>query len=230
MWEKVDKIVAVSEDCSKTFLNIFPDFSHKTTVIENILSPQFIREQAVMDDPIELNKIFVKTILLTVGRLTPAKGLDDAIRACKELVEKGYNVAWYVVGYGPLESDLKKLIKELGMQSHFFLLGKKTNPYPYIKKCDIYVQPSRYEGKAVTIREAQILGKPVVITNFPTAKSQAIDGFDAIITPQNIEGVVKGIQNIIDNPGLRERLIANVLSKDYGNECEIDKLYRLIEA
>jgi glycosyltransferase involved in cell wall biosynthesis len=230
MWENVDKIVAVSEDCSKTFLNIFPDFSNKTTVIENILSPEFIREQAMMDDPIELNKTFGKTILLTVGRLTPAKGLDDAVRACKELVEKGYDIAWYVVGYGPLEKDLKKLIKELGMQSHFFLLGKKTNPYPFIKQCDIYVQPSRYEGKAVTIREAQILGKPVVITNFPTAKSQAVDGFDAIITPQNIEGVVKGIQNLIDNPELKERIISNVCSKDYGNESEIDKLYSLIEA
>jgi glycosyltransferase involved in cell wall biosynthesis len=230
MWNKLDKVVAVSEDCSQQFLNKFPSLAAKTTVIENILSPKLIREEANMEVSVEIKKTHGKTILVTVGRLTPAKGLDDAVRACKELVNKGYDIAWYVVGYGPLEDELKNLINELGLDNHFFLLGKKTNPYPYIKECDIYVQPSRYEGKAVTIREAQILGKPVVITNFPTAKSQARDGFDAIITPQSVEGIANGIRNLIDDPKLREKLISNVCSKDYGNESEIDKLYSLIEA
>ena len=143
---------------------------------------------------------------MTVGRLSHAKGLDNAVRACRKLVDKGYEIEWYVVGYGPLEEELKGLIDELNLQNHFFLLGKKTNPYPYIKASDIYVQPSRYEGKAVTIREAQILGKPVVITNFPTAKSQAQDGVDALITPQSVEGIVEGIQRLIDNPNLKEEL------------------------
>jgi glycosyltransferase involved in cell wall biosynthesis len=230
MWNKLDRVVAVSEECSQQFLKSFPSLSTKTTVIENILSPQLVREQAKMEDPSEIKKIKGKTIILTVGRLTPAKGLDDAARACKELVIKGYDIAWYVVGYGPLENDLKNLINELGMQNHFFLLGKKINPYPYMRKCDIYVQPSKYEGKAVTIREAQILGKPVVITNFPTAKSQATDGFDAIITPQSVNGIVEGIQRMIEHPDLRKQLISNVSSKDYGNENEIKKLYRLIES
>ena len=67
------------------------------------------------------------------------------------------------------------------MEKHFVLAGKQMNPYPYIKACDIYVQPSRYEGKAVTVREAQILGKPVVITRFPTSSSQLEEGVDGII-------------------------------------------------
>jgi glycosyltransferase involved in cell wall biosynthesis len=230
MWNKLDKVVAVSEECSQQFLKKFPNLYTKTTVIENILSPQLIREQAKMEVPHEIDKTKGKIVLLSVGRLTPAKGLDDAVRACKELVSRGYDIAWYVVGYGPLENDLRNLINELGMQNHFFLLGKKTNPYPYMKACDIYVQPSKYEGKAVTIREAQILSKPVVITNFPTAKSQATDGFDAIITPQTVTGIAEGIQNLIDHPDIRQRLIANVHSEDYGNEKEVEKLYRLLEA
>ena len=62
-------------------------------------------------------------------------------------------------------------IKESGMEDEVIILGKKANPYPYIKKCDIYIQPSRYEGKAVTVLEAQMLGKPVVITDFPSSDS-----------------------------------------------------------
>lgn len=230
MWNKVDQIVAVSEDCSKTFLTLFPNLAEKTTVIENILSPGFIQEQAKAFIPKEMENKQGKTILVTVGRLSHAKGLDIAIRACKELVDSGYNVEWYVVGYGPLEDELDQLIIELEMQNHFFLLGKKINPYPYIKYCDIYVQPSRYEGKAVTIREAQILKKPVLITNFPTAKSQAQDGVDALITPQTANGIAEGIERLLDNQTLSSTLISNITSRTYGNEGEIEKLYELIES
>ncbi|MCR2822035.1 glycosyltransferase [Lederbergia panacisoli] len=230
MWNKVDRIVAVSEDCSKTFLKFFPNFKEKTTVIENILSPEIIHEQAISEEPIEIKKSPGRTILVTVGRLSHAKGIDRAIKACRELLNKGYDIEWYVVGYGPLEHDLQNLIDELGLNGRFFLLGKKINPYPYIKACDIYVQPSRYEGKAVTVREAQILRKPVVITNFPTARSQALDEYDALITPMNIEGIVTGVQRLIDDEQLREQLISNVSENFYGNEKEVEKLYQIIES
>ncbi|MBS4209160.1 glycosyltransferase [Bacillus sp. FJAT-50079] len=230
MWDKLDHVVAVSEDCSKTFLETFPDYKGKTMVIENILSAQIIREQANLEVPEEIRSLPGKTTLLTIGRLSHAKGLDYAVKACKELIRQGYDIKWYVVGYGPLEDELKKLINQLNLQDRFFLLGKKVNPYPYIKACDIYVQPSRYEGKAVTIREAQILEKPVVITNFPTAKSQAQDEFDALITPLSIEGLVNGIIRLINNEDLRKNLISNIKKRDYGNEEEVEKLYQLIEA
>ena len=230
MWNKLDNIVAVSEECSNTFTKEFPDLKDKTTVIENILSPSFIKEQANVEISEGIRKKKETTVLVTVGRLSHAKGLDLAVKACRKLVDRGYEVEWYVVGYGPLEEELMALIQELNVQDHFFLLGKKTNPYPYMKACDIYAHPSRYEGKAVTIREAQILGKPVVMTNFPTAKSQARDGVDALITPQSIEGIVEGIGRLIDDQNLREHLEAHVKMMDYGNEQEIEKLYELIES
>jgi glycosyltransferase involved in cell wall biosynthesis len=228
MWKQLDQIVAVSEECSKTFLDIFPDLKKKTMVIENILSPEFVKQQAEHGSALEIKKHPGKTVIVSVGRLSHAKGFDQAIRACRQLVDKGYDISWYIVGYGPLETELQQLIKGLKLENHFFFLGKKTNPYPYIKACDIYVQPSRYEGKAVTIREAQILGKPVVITNFPTAKSQANDGKDALIIPLGVDGIVTGIQRLLENPLLRENLSKNTTKIDYGNEQEINKLYRLI--
>lgn len=230
MWENLDQIVAVSEECSNTFLKHFPHLKGKSMVIENILSQDFVRQQAEIQSAREIEKESGKTIIVSVGRLSHAKGFDNAIRACRQLIDKGYDIAWYVIGYGPLENELLKLITELGLDDHFFLLGKKMNPYPYIKACDFYVQPSRYEGKAVTIREAQILGKPVVITNFPTAKSQVMDGVDGLITPMGVEGIVEGLQKLIDNPVLRDDLVQNTKSVDYGNENEVQKIYSLIDA
>ena len=126
------------------------------------------------------------------------------------------------------KKNLKQLIKKNDMTERFILLGKKTNPYPYIKKCDIYCQPSRYEGKAVTVREAQILGKPVVITNFLTSKSQVQDGFDGLITPMGVNGIVNGIKKLIEDNKLKERIVANTLTIDYGNTNEIESLYKII--
>ncbi|WP_144266702.1 glycosyltransferase, partial [Clostridioides difficile] len=114
--------------------------------------------------------------LVSVARLSHAKGIDNAVKALKLLHDRGLtNIKWYVVGYGGDEEMIRNIIKENNLEDSFILLGKKINPYPYIEACDLYVQPSRYEGKAVTVTEAQILNKPVLITNYPTAKSQVRD-------------------------------------------------------
>ena len=76
----------------------------------------------------------------------------------------------------------ENLLQKNKLEDSFILLGKQLNPYPYIKACDLYVQPSRYEGKAVTVTEAQALHKPVLITNYETAHSQLTNGFDGYIT------------------------------------------------
>ena len=109
------------------------------------------------------------------------------------------------------------------MEKHVILLGKKENPYPYIRACDIYVQPSRYEGKSVTVREAQMLCKPVIVTNYPTAKSQIQDGIDGIIVPMDNEGCATGIINAINNKELRTSITDYLFTHDYGNEREVKK-------
>ncbi|PEM96885.1 glycosyltransferase [Bacillus wiedmannii] len=228
MWSKMDNIVAVSEGCRDSFLSILPNVNKDVEIIENILSPEFVREQAYREDVMkELQMKPGKIKLVTVGRLSYAKGIDVAMHALRKLLDEGYDMEWYVVGYGALEAELRKLLAELKLEKHFFLLGKKTNPYPYIKACDIYVQPSRYEGKAVTVREAQIIGKPVLITNFSTAKSQVQDGIDGLITEMGINGIVNGIKRLIEDKELREALVDNTLKGEYGNRNEINKLYAL---
>ena len=114
------------------------------------------------------------------------------------------------------------------MEDRVIILGKKSNPYPYIKKCDIYIQPSRYEGKAVTVLEAQILKKPVIITAFPSSNSQLENKVDGIIVPMDDEGCAKGIVDVIRNKELRKQLIVNCGKRDYSNKAEVRKIYKLM--
>ena len=139
-------------------------------------------------------------------------------------MNKGLDIRWYIVGYGGDEALIREQIQATGMEEYFILLGKQMNPYPYIQTCDIYVQPSRYEGKAVTVREAQILQKPVVITQFPTAHSQLTDGVDGIIVPNDIEGAAQGIADFIQDTTKQEEIITYLRTHHYGNEAEVQKI------
>jgi glycosyltransferase involved in cell wall biosynthesis len=167
--------------------------------------------------------------LLSVGRYTHAKNYDNVPDICRRLINASGDVdlRWFIIGFGD-DSNIRQAIAETGMERHVVLLGKKENPYPYIKACDIYVQPSRYEGKSVTVREAQMLCKPVVVTNYPTAASQITDGVDGVIVPLDNEGCAKGLASVIADEDLRHRLSAHLATHDYGNEAEIDKLYALL--
>ncbi|QWG30626.1 glycosyltransferase [Bacillus mycoides] len=230
VWNKFDCIVAVSEACKNSFLKKYSALKNKVIVMENITSPQFIRDMAneEIDTPMLLDNRFK---VITVARLSHAKGIDNAVRALRILKDKGYeNIAWYVVGYGGDETMIKNLIRDLKLENSFVLLGKQINPYPYIKEADLYVQPSRYEGKAVTVGEAQILAKPVLITNYTTANSQVKNGIDGYITELSVEGIADGIEKLYKDATVRKQLANNCSNTDYSNKYELNKLYEIIEA
>jgi glycosyltransferase involved in cell wall biosynthesis len=228
VWNKFDHIIAVSEECKNSFVRKYKDLEEKVIVIENITSPKFILEMSEgnVTNPMLFDTRFK---LLTVARLSHAKGIDQAVEALKILIDKGIrDIVWYVVGYGGDEDFIKKLIAQNNLENSFILLGKQTNPYPFIKACDLYVQPSRYEGKAVTVTEAKVLGKPILITNYPTAKSQVEHGVDGLICNLSIEGLSEGIEKIYYKNDLRKKLISNLNGMDFSNKNEINKLYNLI--
>jgi glycosyltransferase involved in cell wall biosynthesis len=226
VWEKFDRIAAVSEECGEAFLKVYPQFREKMTTVENVLSPAFVRRSALEFEPEEMQTDVPR--LLSVGRLCYPKAYDRAARVARILKDRGVPFRWYVVGFGGEEQALRALIDELDVGDCFRLLGKKSNPYPYIRACDLFVQPSRYEGKAVTVREAQMLAKPVLITDFQTARSQVRDGFDAVIVPQDETAIADAIESLLKDDDKRRTLCENARATDYGNAEEVNKIYRMI--
>ena len=230
IWCSYNYIASISNDVTRTFLQVFPTLAPKIMEIENILSPAFVRKRAELEDTDKEFRQTDKISLLSIGRYSEQKNYDNAPDICKRLINKTkLNIKWYIIGYGGDEALIRQKIKEAGMEEHVILLGKRSNPYPYIKACDIYVQPSRYEGKSVTVREAQMLCKPVVVTNYPTAPSQIRSGIDGVIVPMDNEGCAHGLAEVICDKSLQERIIAHLKTHDYGNESEVDKIYELIE-
>ncbi|CAG9620741.1 glycosyltransferase [Sutcliffiella rhizosphaerae] len=228
LWSKFDYIVAVSEACKVSFIRKYPTLENRVKVMENIISAELIKKLSneLVDNPLEKDTRFK---IITVARLSHAKGIDNAIKALKILINKGYsNLVWYVVGYGGDEDKLKELINENQLNDHFMLLGKKVNPYPYIKAADLYVQPSRYEGKAVTVSEAQVLGKAIVITNYLTASSQLKKDIEGLICENSPTGIATEVERLYVNEKIRSNMEIENKKLIYDNAVELDNLYRLI--
>ena len=233
VWDSFDYIASISSEAVKTFLQVFPSLAPKIIEIENILSSTFVRHRAEEFKATELLTDKKYLNLLSVGRFCEAKNYDNVPDICKRILDilkdKNIDIRWYIIGFGGGEELIRLKIAEAGMQEHVIILGKKENPYPYIKACDIYVQPSRYEGKSVTVREAQMLYKPVVVTNYPTASSQIEDGVDGVIVPLNNEGCAKGLVEFILDKQKQEHIIEYLKAHDYGNVGEVEKIYNLIK-
>lgn len=229
MWSQYDHIISISENVTESFLKAFPSTKSKILQMENIMPIKYMTSMA--DEFSADNEMpedgAVK--LLTIGRFSHAKNMDQIPMICRYIRGLGIDTKWYLIGFGGEEALIRQKIAEAEMQDYVIILGKKENPYPYIKACNIYVQPSRYEGKSVAVREAQILNKPVVITNYSTAQSQLQDGYDGVIVPMDIKKCAEGITYLLQNPELQKQFIENTKKRDYTNAGEIEKIYRIME-
>lgn len=229
MWSKYDYIVSISDNVTQSFLQTFSSLKERIVLIENIMPMRYIRT-LVNEFSTEQEMLIDGSIkLLSIGRFSPPKKFDEIPVICRKIRELGIDVKWYLIGYGGEEQLIRQKIAEECMENYVIILGKKENPYPYIKACDLYLQPSRYEGKSVAVREAQALNKPVIITNYATAQSQLKDSYDGMIVPMDIQGCVEEICAILRDKKLQQVLIENTKKNDYTNIGEIKKLYKILE-
>ena len=217
----LDSIFTVSEECAKALKNQFPMFEKKVKVMHNIVSPNVIRGMA--EEHIDLE--FEGVNLVSVGRLNYQKGFDLAVKACKQIVDHGYAIKWFIIGEGEERINLERLIEEYGLKDNFILLGIKENPYSYIKQSDIYVQTSRFEGKSIAIDEAKILSKPIVVTNFSTVRDQIQNEKTGLVVEMAPECIANGIERLINDKKLSRFLIGNLCKEEFENGNEVLKLY-----
>lgn len=229
MWKQYNYIASISNDVTESFLKVFPTLESKIRLIENVIPTKSIEKQA-SEFSVENEMPKDGSIkILSIGRFCKAKNFDNVPDICKKILEAGFNVRWYLIGFGGDEELIRQKIVKYQMEERVVILGKKINPYPYIKACDLYVQPSRYEGNSVTVHEAQFLHKPVVITKYETSNSQLRDQVDGIIVPKDNAGCAEGIVSLLKNPKILEELVYNCSINDYESSNIWKQLEELID-
>lgn len=222
---KFDRIFAVSHSIANVFAKCYPKASEAITVSYNLVDQERINMMAMSDFP-----SLQSPSLLTVGRLASVKGQQMIPAAARLLVDAGYDIHWYLVGDGPLREEVEREIEKHKVADRVILLGTQTNPYPYIKNCDIYVQPSFSEGWGLTVQEARILQKPIVTTPVPAFSEQIVNGENGLIVDaMTPEALFVGIKTLLDHPEMREKFVNNLKKEDHDNAKELQKLYDFIE-
>lgn len=222
-YAKLDKIVTLSDVCLDILKDVFPPYADKMLQIPPIVTSDFIKSCADKFIPEEYGESDGFRII-SVGRLVEQKGFDMAIEAAAILNNKGIRFKWFIIGNGALYESLKQLIEKNNLADKVILLGEHGNPYPYIKNADVFVQSSRYEGKSVVLNETKMLAKPILATNYPTVTDQIENGKDGIIVDMNVEGIARGLEELINDEVLQEKLHNNLLNLCL-EDSEVSKAY-----
>lgn len=231
-YPKVDNIFSISKTCTDALKKYFPDCADKVSIMENISSPDVIHSQAIdftneLSERLQGYKNEGNTILCTVAHFCRRKGGDFTIESAEMLKKQHIKFKWLFVGK-VLEEDLCYLIKEKGLEENMIFVGVHSNPYPYMYLSDIYVQPSRYEGKSISLDEAKILCKPIVVTNFSTVGDQFVNGKNATICEMNGEAVANAIVELMNDSSLRESYQKYLDTHIVDNSSEVNKLYKYL--
>jgi glycosyltransferase involved in cell wall biosynthesis/predicted glycoside hydrolase/deacetylase ChbG (UPF0249 family) len=218
-----DALVFVSEDCKKGYIERHPEHKDKCFFVPNLLSSEYVRAKGEEEIslPFEDNN-YLKFV--TTARISfEHKGLDRAAMAFSRLKKDGLleNVKWIIIGKGRDMDALEEIIRKEGLDKHVYPIGLRENPIPYLKACDIFLLPSRHEGKPMAVTEGFIMGLVPVVTEYTSAKEQIRNGVDGLVFDNNDEALYEGLKRLLENPGIINELKKNVTATDYGNEKEI---------
>ena len=227
-YKKFDKIFVVSQEGKEKLINLIPALNNKVEAFFNIISCNLIENMSKNGNG--FNDSFNGVRILTVGRLSKEKGQDLTINVLARLKNEGYNIKWYCIGDGHKRDNYKQKIKNLNIENDYILLGSKLNPYPFMKECDIYVQPSRHEGYCITLGEARCFDNPIVTTNFTGANEQIKNEETGLVCEISDEGIYKSVKRLLDDKDLCNNIKNNLSKEIVDSTNEINKLDKVLSS
>lgn len=230
-YKKFNRTVFVSMTAKIAFDKSFPDINTNKEVIYNTVDYSKISSNAnetISDLEIDNDKIN----LVSVGRYTHQKGYERLLMIIKELANQKKNVHLYLIGKGELEDEYIKIIKEQNLEGYVTLVGYKTNPYKYVKSCDLFVCSSFSEGFSTAVTESLIVGTPVVTTL--CSGMEELLGYNneyGIITDNNSDALYEGIKSLVEDLDLlkKYREKATVRGNQLCNENNAIKVENLLD-
>lgn len=199
-FNKFKKIIAVSNDAIEVFKKLVPDYRGETAVIHNYIDGKDILIKSV--ESIEETNLFSEKdgpIFINIARHEEkSKKISRIINSSKRLLDEGYKFKVILIGDGEDHKKYSEMIHNFNIDKNVILLGKKINPYPYLKSSDCFLLSSSYEGYGIVLDEARILDVPIISTDVADAKLILEDGY-GILCKNSSDGVYDGMKEYLDN-------------------------------
>ena len=214
LYSQFDRINCVSGSSMNSLKSKYPELADKLHVAYNFIDRNRIKKESEQNIDITPKEDNIK--LCTVSRISEEKGTDILVECAHKLDESGLKFEWWVIGPEFDESYTQKIKSEIAkykLENKVLLLGEKNPPYPYMRECDIYVQPSRFEGYCTTTNEARILLKPVVTTCVSGSDEQFTNGVDGTITEISAEALFRAVSELANSEEKRTAYSAALKNK-----------------
>ena len=228
-YEKFHQTVCVSEYVKQDFLSIYPELRNVQVLYNTnetaqiLVQAQEIPEEGIFRDG-ELR-------LCGVGKLMPIKGFDKIARIHKRLREDGLSVHTYILGEGSERQKLEAYVRENGLEDTFTLLGYRTNPYRYVKNCDVFLCASTAEGFSTAATEALIVGTAVCTVEVSGMKEMLGEHDEfGIVTENSEEALYQGIKKLLTEPGLLAHYTAQaaIRGRDFSTENTVKAVEQML--
>lgn len=223
-YNKMDAVICVAEDTRKAFIRRFPECKSVIKVIYNPIDCKkikYLSKSYTVD-----NKAFT---IVIVGRLTPPKKLDRAIRLANKIKKNSLPIKIQFIGDGELKADLQNQATELSVTNMIEFVGFKKNPYPYIKSADMLLSTSGYEGFSLVICEAMCLGTPVISTK-TSGPTEIIDNnVYGILCEHDDEAIFNAVMKFYNSIELREQYSQKAINRadKFSVENCLNQIYAL---
>ena len=225
-YEKMNKIIFVSNDAKTGFDSLFHLSAEKYAVHYNIIDADRIRRLSQMCTA-EQKKRFTICML---GRLNTQKRHDRAISVAKTLKELGYDFELWIIGDGELREKIENQINEAGLQDVVKLKGFINPPYSMLAQADIFLNTSEAEGFSLVVAEAFCLGIPVVSTNVSGPRELLGDSEYGILTSQEEKDIASAVRTMMDKPLLRKHysVMSITRSQMFNVDASMSAFYKLL--
>lgn len=225
-YEKMDKIIFVSNDAREGFKSVYHILDEKCNVLYNIIDAERIRRLSIMCSTERKNKFTV----CMLGRLNRQKRHDRALVVAKDLKNLGYDFELWIIGEGELREELEKQVIEDGLLDVVKLKGFINPPYSVLAQADIFLNTSEAEGFSLVIAEAFCLGIPVVSTDVSGPRELLGDSEYGMLTSQAVEDITGAVKSLMDDPQLRAHYseMSMARSKMFNVDATMSALYNLL--
>lgn len=251
-YKKLDKIITVSEVSKESFCEKYHFDKNEVQVLYNLIDEKSILEKAKekVEEDIEKNNVFTDDFIddsyetkstnqnhiskndtftfVNVGKMRPQKRQDRLVEIARDLKKEGYKFKIQIIGNGPEEETIKQLVKDYNVEDVIELKGLQLNPYPYIKNADVVVVSSDFEGYSIAIKEALLLGKPIISTDVSGVREMFEDGKYGIITKVETEDLKNKMRDVLDGKIDIKNIEKNLENYDCGNKKIIEQLEAII--
>ncbi len=195
LYDKIDRVAAVSQSVKDVFVSALPEMKEKTVVIYNVCNSDNVKKLADFEE-----HVYQKTALVTLARLSKEKGIVRCLPIVKQLISEGLDFEWHIVGSGAEDEVIRNQIEALSLSQVVYLEGQKNNPYPFLKHAKYLFIPSYHEAAPMVINEALSLNVPILSTATLSAKELITDRGIGIVCDNNDDAIFLMLKNALRNP------------------------------